>query len=249
MHGGPIEALLLEPFVEAQLVGHPVHEQHTVEMVHFMLDAAGQEAIGLELLGPAVLIAEAHLHHRRTHHIEVHPWDAQAALLVGVDRRAEVRYDEGLAVGYRHDAPVAYPFGFGLSYTQFRHSRLRVDRTADDGSVRVSATVTNTGRSPGREVVQVYVSPPSGVGAGVWRPDRELRAFTKTPTLAPGQSMAIELQLSLRDFALFDETQRAWVVPAGIYAVSLGSSVTDIRATARVEFPQTLTVEKVSERL
>lgn len=177
------------------------------------------------------------------------PDPAARGILAGVDRRAEVRYDEGLAVGYRHDAPVAYPFGFGLSYTQFRHSRLRVDPTADDGGVRVSATVTNTGRSPGREVVQVYVSPPSGADAGVRRPGRELRAFTKTPTLAPGQSMAIELQLSLRDFALFDETQRAWVVPAGTYTVSLGSSVTDIRATARAEFPQALTVAKVSERL
>ena len=176
------------------------------------------------------------------------PDPAARGILAGVDRRAEVRYDEGLAVGYRHDAPVAYPFGFGLSYTQFRHSRLRVDPTADDGGVRVSATVTNTGRSPGREVVQVYVSPPSGAGAGA-RPGRELRAFTKTPTLAPGQSMAIELQLSLRDFALFDETQRAWVVPAGTYTVSLGSAVTDIRATARAEFPQALTVAKVSERL
>ena len=176
------------------------------------------------------------------------PDPAARGILAGVDRRAEVRYDEGLAVGYRHDAPVAYPFGFGLSYTQFLHSRLRVERVADEGGVRVSATITNTGRSPGREVVQVYVSPPSGAGAGA-RPGRELRAFTKTPTLAPGQSMAIELQLSLRDFALFDETQRAWVVPAGTYAVSLGSSVNDIRATARVEFPQALTVAKVSERL
>jgi hypothetical protein len=61
--------------------------------------------------------------------------------------------------------------------------------------------------------------------------------------------MAIELQLSLRDFALFDETQRAWVVPAGMQEVSLGSAVADIRATARVEFPQALTVAKVSERL
>jgi len=170
-------------------------------------------------------------------------------ILAGVDRRAEVRYDEGLAVGYRHDAPVAYPFGFGLSYTQFLHSRLRVDRVADDGSVRVSATITNTGRTPGREVVQVYVSPPSAAGAGAdagLRPGRELRAFTKTPTLAPGQSFAIDLQLSPRDFAVFDERQRAWVVPAGTYTVSLGSSVADIRATARVEFPQARTVEKVS---
>ena len=176
------------------------------------------------------------------------PDPAARGILAGVDRRAEVRYDEGLAVGYRHDAPVAYPFGFGLSYTQFLHSRLRVERVADEGGVRVSATITNTGRSPGREVVQVYVSPPSGAGAGA-RPGRELRAFTKTPTLAPGQSMAIELQLSLRDFALFDETQRAWVVPAGTQEVSLGSAVADIRATARVEFPQALTVAKVSERL
>ena len=176
------------------------------------------------------------------------PDPAARGILAGVDRRAEVRYDEGLAVGYRHDAPVAYPFGFGLSYTQFLHSRLRVERVADEGGVRVSATITNTGRSPGREVVQVYVSPPSGAGAGA-RPGRELRAFTKTPTLAPGQSMAIELQLSLRDFALFDETQRAWVVPAGTQEVSLGSAVADIRATARVEFPKALTVAKVSERL
>lgn len=176
------------------------------------------------------------------------PDPAARGILAGVDRRAEVRYDEGLAVGYRHDAPVAYPFGFGLAYTQFLHSRLRVERVADEGGVRVSATITNTGRSPGREVVQVYVSPPSGAGAGA-RPGRELRAFTKTPTLAPGQSMAIELQLSLRDFALFDETQRAWVVPAGTQEVSLGSAVADIRATARVEFPQALTVAKVSERL
>jgi beta-glucosidase len=173
------------------------------------------------------------------------PDPAARGILAGVDRRAEVRYDEGLAVGYRHDAPVAYPFGFGLAYTQFLHSRLRVERVADEGGVRVSATITNTGRTPGREVVQVYVSPPSGAGAGA-RPGRELRAFTKTPTLAPGQSMAIELQLSPRDFAVFDERQRAWVVPAGTYTVSLGSSVADIRATARVEFPQARTVEKVS---
>lgn len=173
------------------------------------------------------------------------PDPAARGILAGVDRRAEVRYDEGLAVGYRHDAPVAYSFGFGLSYTQFLHSRLRVERVADEGGVRVSATITNTGRSPGREVVQVYVSPPSGAGAGA-RLGRELRAFTKTPTLAPGQSVAIELQLSLRDFALFDETQRAWVVPAGTQEVSLGSAVADIRATGRIEFQQPVTVEKVS---
>ncbi|MFO0511042.1 MAG: glycoside hydrolase family 3 protein, partial [Gammaproteobacteria bacterium] len=109
------------------------------------------------------------------------PDPAARGILAGVDRRAEVRYDEGLAVGYRHDAPVAYPFGFGLAYTQFLHSRLRVERVADEGGVRVSATITNTGRTPGREVVQVYVSPPSAAGAGAdagLRPGRELRAFT-----------------------------------------------------------------------
>jgi beta-glucosidase len=172
--------------------------------------------------------------------------DPQArGILAGVDRRAEVRYDEGLAVGYRHAAPVAYPFGFGLSYTQFRHSRLRVGRVADDGSVRVALTVTNTGRSPGREVVQLYVSPPRGVDGGAGRPDRELRAFAKTPALAPGQSVQVEMRLAPRDFALFDGARRAWVVPAGTYTVSVGASVTDIRATVPVEFPQAATVEKV----
>ncbi|MFM7625398.1 MAG: fibronectin type III-like domain-contianing protein, partial [Gammaproteobacteria bacterium] len=75
---------------------------------------------------------------------------------------------------------------------------------------------------------------------------RELRAFTKTPTLARGQSFAIDLPLSPRDFAVFDERQRAWVISAGTHEVSLGSSVADIRATARAEFPQARTVEKVS---
>lgn len=182
------------------------------------------------------------------------PDPAARGILAGIDRRAEVRYDEGLAVGYRHAAPVAYPFGFGLSYTQFRYSGLRVAGRDADGTVRVTVEVKNIGKAAGREVVQLYLSSPTAttIAAGTpsaSRPMRELRAFTKTPTLAPGRSMAIELQLSPRDFALFDETQRAWVVPAGTYALSLGSSVTDIRATAWVEFPPARTVEKVSARL
>ena len=168
------------------------------------------------------------------------PDPAARGILAGVDRRAEVRYDEGLAVGYRHDAPVAYPFGFGLSYTRFSHSAPRVERDAGDDTLRVTVEVKNIGLTAGREVVQLYVAPPRGTGV------RELRAFAKTPLLAPGQSATVELRLAPRDLASFDEARRAWVVPAGAHTVALGASARDILGEVRVEFASERVLEKVS---
>ena len=79
----------MKPLVEAQLIGDPVDEQNPIEVVQFVLDAAGQKAVGAQLLGPPNLIAKAHLHHGRAHHIEIDPGNAEAALLVGVNARPE----------------------------------------------------------------------------------------------------------------------------------------------------------------
>ncbi|MGR7002150.1 fibronectin type III-like domain-contianing protein [Yinghuangia aomiensis] len=120
-----------------------------------------------------------------------------------------VRYAEGLLIGYRwydaHHMPVAYPFGHGLSYTDFRYDGLAV--TVEDGAdprVTVTLTVTNTGDRTGTETVQVYVTDPE---SGVYRPEQELRAFTRV-TLAPGASAPVELVLERRAFAFWPDGER-----------------------------------------
>lgn len=139
----------------------------------------------------------------------------------------EVRYGEGVFVGYRSyettGVPVRYSFGHGLSYTTFATTGLVVDVT---GSVSASATVTvaNTGSRPGRHVIQLYVAPPPGA---VQRPARELRAFASVE-LEPGESREVTLELGERAFAYWDVADHAWVVPVGDYTVEVGHNAHDI---------------------
>ncbi|MGA4541398.1 glycoside hydrolase family 3 C-terminal domain-containing protein [Uniformispora flossi] len=147
-----------------------------------------------------------------------------------------VRYAEGLLIGYRwydaHRMPVAYPFGHGLSYTDFRYDGLTV--TVEDGAdprVTVSLTVTNTGDRTGTETVQVYVTDPE---SGVYRPEQELRAFTRV-TLAPGESAPVELVLERRAFAFWHPTVNAWTVEGGAFGIRVGSSSRDIRCETVVD--------------
>lgn len=139
-----------------------------------------------------------------------------------------VRYGEGMFVGYRHYETIGlaarYPFGFGLSYTSFGYSELRVRRD------QVSVTVTNTGTRVGKEVVQLYVSAPSGQ-AGT--PVRELRGFAKV-SLEPGESRVVTIALGARAFSFWDVESSAWVVAGGTYEVQLGRSAHDIVLTAPV---------------
>ena len=139
-------------------------------------------------------------------------------------------YAEGIWVGYRHfttrEVPVSYPFGYGLSYTTFQYSKPVVKATAD--GFTASVTVTNTGSVAGKEVVEVYVSAPSG---GLEKPSRELKAFGKTKSLAPGESQSLSFTVPAFDLASFNEAVSAWETAAGKYQVHFGSSVEDIRAT------------------
>ena len=119
-----------------------------------------------------------------------------------------VNYREGVFVGYRHylsrRVKPAYPFGFGLSYTSFRYSGMRVRVQGD--SCLVSVTVRNAGKVPGKEVVQLYVKAP---GRDMEKPVRELKAFAKTPLLSPGESVTLEMAVAVDDLASFDETRSA----------------------------------------
>ena len=150
-------------------------------------------------------------------------------------RAAEVEYSDGIWVGYRHfdtrKVEVAYPFGFGLSYTTFGYSDLKVD-ASDSGPVRASVRVTNTGKVAGSEVAQVYVSAPQGV---LEKPSQELRAFGKTGVLQPGQSQVLQFEIEGKDLASFDTGRGRWVADAGSYSLRVGASSRDIRAQQAFE--------------
>jgi beta-glucosidase len=143
-----------------------------------------------------------------------------------------VRYGEGLFVGYRgYDAlgtDVAFPFGHGLSYTDFAYSDLAV--TTLPGGVGVALTVTNTGDRAGREVVQAYLSIAS---SRVTRVPRELKGFGAV-TLEPGESGRVELFIPDTELAYWSVADAAWVVERGEYTVAVGSSSRDLRLSATV---------------
>ena len=140
-----------------------------------------------------------------------------------------VQYREGLYVGYRYyqtaGVPVAFPFGYGLSYTSFAYSDLKV--TADS----VTLTVTNTGARDGAEIVQVYIAKP---GAEIFRPAQELKAFARV-SLAAGESRTVTLPLDDKAFRYWNTRTDCWEVEGGRYEVRVGASSADIRLTANVD--------------
>ena len=140
----------------------------------------------------------------------------------------EEYYREGIYVGYRYfdsfGAEPRYPFGYGLSYTDFSVEKEQVNVRQADGavSVQVKVKVTNTGsRFSGKEVVQLYVSCPQ---TGAPKEYQKLAAFGKTRELAPGESMELQLDFDLRDLAYFREEDASYVLEAGDYVLRLGTS-------------------------
>ncbi len=140
-----------------------------------------------------------------------------------------VQYREGLYVGYRYyqtaGVPVAFPFGYGLSYTSFAYSNLQA---ASNG---VTLTVTNTGKRAGAEIVQLYAAKP---GAEVFRPAQELKGFAKVQ-LQPGESKTVTIPLDDKAFRYWNTRTDSWEVEGGSYELRVGASSADIRLTAVVE--------------
>ncbi len=140
-----------------------------------------------------------------------------------------VQYREGLYVGYRYyqtaGVPVAFPFGHGLSYTQFAYSDLHADAHS------ATLTVTNTGDRAGAEIVQLYVAKPN---AEIFRPAQELKAFAKVQ-LAAGESKTVTLTLDDKAFRYWNTRTESWEVEGGTYELRVGASSADIRLTAAVE--------------
>ena len=139
-----------------------------------------------------------------------------------------VEYREGLYVGYRYyqtaGKPVAFPFGYGLSYTSFAYSDLKADKTG------VTLTVTNTGSCAGAEIVQLYVAKPD---AKVFRPAQELKGFAKV-YLEAGESKTVSIQLDDKAFRYWNVNTERWEIEGGSYELRVGASCEDIRLTAQV---------------
>lgn len=143
-------------------------------------------------------------------------------------------YEEDVYVGYRYfdtfGKDVSYPFGYGLSYTEFEYGEPSVEKEGNRYVVKMD--VKNVGSMPGKEVVQLYVSAPDAKTAN--KPEKELKAFAKTSELSPGAVENVTLIFDVDDLASFDADGSKWVVAPGEYALLLGSSSRDIRRKVNV---------------
>ena len=142
-------------------------------------------------------------------------------------------YQEGIYVGYRHfdktNIEVSYPFGYGLSYTQFKYSDMAVAIMND--TLKVDLTISNSGDCKGKEVVQLYLSKPD---SKIDRPVQELKAFTKSSNLAPGEAVNLTFKIPLNDLTYWNEKESKWTLEKGQYIVRASSSSRDIRLSKEI---------------
>ena len=163
---------------------------------------------------------------------------------------AEVTYEDGIYVGYRYYSTFkvdpAYEFGYGLSYTTFKYSGLKLSSPTFSGKIRASVTVTNTGKVAGKEVAQLYLSAPA---SKLDKPVMELKGFGKTKLLQPGESETLSFTLDARALASYDTAQEAWVADAGNYTVRVGASSKDIKGTTSFKLSKGMVVEQDEKAL
>jgi len=146
-------------------------------------------------------------------------------------------YGEGVFVGYRYytakKMDVLFPFGYGLSYTKFDYSNLRLSAASvrDTDTLTVEVDVTNTGSAAGKEVVQIYVASPK---CEVFRPVRELKGFEKV-ALQPGETRTVAVQLDKRAFAYWSTAIHDWYVTGGVYQIQVCRHADEVILAAPVE--------------
>jgi len=156
----------------------------------------------------------------------------------------QVIYQEGIYVGYRYydsfNVKPLYEFGYGLSYTDFSVSDLKLSAKTLTNSLIITATVKNTGKVAGKEVVQLYISAPTG---SIDKPVQELKAFDKTRLLQPGESQHFTFRITAADLASYHTDKSQWISDAGRYLVRLGVSSRDIRQSATFNVPKDRLIE------
>ena len=164
------------------------------------------------------------------------------------------KYEEGIFVGYRYfdtfGKEVLYPFGSGLSYSDFAFEDMDVGLNAADKSITVSATIENVTEDPsivpGKEVMEVYVSIPDGK---LEQPYQKLVDYEKSEELAAGESQRISIDVPLKDLASYDEERAAYILEPGTYYLRVGSSSRDTHIAGAFTIEDTIVVEQVTNQL
>ncbi|HZJ77839.1 MAG TPA: glycoside hydrolase family 3 C-terminal domain-containing protein [Clostridia bacterium] len=152
-----------------------------------------------------------------------------------------VEHRESIYIGYRYyekaKEKVQFPFGFGLSYTQFEYSDLKLDKSqmSDDESLCASVKVKNTGKVAGAEIIQLYVADEEST---IFRPEKELRGFKKVK-LNPNEEKTVDFVLDKRAFAYYNTQAQCWHVESGSFEIVVGSSSADIRLRGKVDVSST----------
>ena len=148
-----------------------------------------------------------------------------------------MEYREGVFVGYRYydtkQMEVAYPFGYGLSYTTFTYSNLQISNTTptEKDTISISVDVTNTGSVAGKEVVQLYVK---DMTSSAIRPEKELKGFEKVQ-LTSGETKTVTMKLDKRSFAWYNTELHDWYAASGKYEILVGASSRDIRLSETIK--------------
>jgi beta-glucosidase len=162
----------------------------------------------------------------------------------------EVRYGEGLFIGYRYydarEMPVLFPFGYGLSYTTYSYSNFRVSKKTfkDLDGVTVTLDATNTGKLAGKETIQVYVHDQK---SGLVRPEKELKGFAKVD-LKPGETKSVSIELDFRAFAYYHPEYKQWITEDGDFDLLIAASATDVRHTLTVTLESTLSLPCILDK-
>ena len=159
-------------------------------------------------------------------------------------------YQEGIYVGYRYyssfNVPTAYEFGFGLSYTTFEYTDLNLSHTHFTDNMKITVTISNSGATAGKEIVQLYLAAPD---EEMEKPEQELKGYAKTRLLQPGESQVVSFELDKRALASFRSGSSAWLADAGSYEVRIAASCKDIRLKKSFTLAQPIIVEKVHDVL
>ena len=158
---------------------------------------------------------------------------------------AEVTYEEGIYVGYRYydkaNIAPAYEFGYGLSFTNFKYSNIKLSSDKFSGKITATIDITNTGAAAGKEVVELYISAP---GKSMDKPEKELKAFGKTNLLQPGKKQTLSFTIDAGSLASFDTGKSSWIAEPGTYTVKVGASSKNIKQTAAFNLDKEILVEK-----
>ena len=142
-------------------------------------------------------------------------------------------YDEDVFVGYRHfdtkDVAVSFPFGFGLSYTDFDYSPMKLE--IENDTINILLHIKNIGAFPGKEVVQFYTEK---LNSTINRPSQELKSFTKTKLLKSGENDEISVKIPIKELSYWNEKINGWTLEKGKYSIKVGGSSRDIRQVFEV---------------